>query len=385
MKVLHVITSIDKGGAENHLVSLIEAQKKNGYLVEIFFSKKGGYWRKYLTSIGVYVNQPKFTNENFFFIRLIKFCFDLLQLRKIIIQYKPDILHAHLPYMELLCFFSFILLQKKPKLIISKHVDNIFFKGSEGQTKSLIGSFFAKLIATKTFRFIAISNSVKNFLVSDLVGISKEKIKVIYYGLDKIPHSRVTSSDKKNLILFKKIKKDTIVVGCIARLVPQKSLTTLFNAIALYNKHSKKNIKLILVGKGFLKNELKRYASKKNIESDIIWVNFLDDVKCFYDSIDIFVLSSLYEGFGLVFLEAMLCKKPIVATDVSAISEVVKNNISGILVPVKNHHKMRDAYIKKKKKNMRINYGLKGYQIARTEFTVKKMYKKTHEIYKLRK
>ena len=385
MKVLHAITSIDKGGAENHVVSLVEAQKKNSYSVEIFFSKKSVYWKKYLTSISVYVNQPKFTNESFFFIRLIKFCFDLFQLRGIIIKYKPDILHAHLPYMELLCFFSLVLLKKKPKLIISKHVDNIFFKGSEGQAKSLVGSFFAKLIATKTFKFIAISNSVKNFLVSDFVGISKKKIKVIHYGLDKLPHSRVSPSDKKNLIQFKKIKKDTIVVGCIARLVPQKSLTTLFDAIALYNKHSKKNIKLILVGKGFLKKELKEYINKKNMRGDIIWINFLDDVKGFYDSIDIFALSSLYEGFGLVFLEAMLSKKPIIATNVSAISEVVKNNISGILVPVKNHYKMRDAFVKFEKKKIQIKYGLRGYKIVKTEFTVKKMYKNTHEIYKLAK
>ena len=385
MKVLHVVTSIDKGGAENHVVSLIGAQKKHNYSVVIFFSKKSLYWKKYLISIGVNVNQPIFTNERFFFIRLIKFFFDLLQLRKIIINYKPDILHAHLPYMELLCFFSIFLLKKKPKLIISKHVDNIFFKGSEGQTKSILGSFFARLIATKTFKFIAISNSVKNFLISDFVGINKDKIKVVYYGLDKLPFSRFSSSDKKNLTQFKKIKKDVIVVGCIARLVPQKSLTTLFDAIELYNRHNKKKIKLILIGKGFLNKILKEYVNKKNMKKDVIWIDFLDDVKCFYDSIDIFALCSLYEGFGLVFLEAMLRKKPIIATNVSAISEVVKNNISGILFPVKNHYKMRDAFVKFQKKDMRIKYGLRGYKIVKTEFTVKKMYKSTDEIYRLTK
>ena len=114
------------------------------------------------------------------------------------------------------------------------------------------------------------------------------------------------------------------------------------------------------------------------------WIDFLDDVKSFYDSIDIFVLCSLYEGFGLVFLEAMLRKKPIVATNVSAISEVVKNNISGILVPVKNHYKIRDALVKFKKKDTRIKYGLRGYKIVKTEFTVNKMYKNTDEIYRLK-
>ena len=385
MKVLHAITSIDKGGAENHVVSLIEEQKKNNYLVEIIFSKKSNYWKSYLTSLGVFVNQPNFTNESFFLLRLIKFCFDLIKLRRVIINFKPDVLHAHLPYMELLCFFCLFLLRKKPRLIISKHVDNIFFKGSEGQKKSLIGSFFAKLVATKTFKFIAISNSVKNFLISDFVGISKKKIKVIYYGLDKLPQSKITLSDKKNLLKFNKIKKNTIIIGCIARLVPQKSLTTLFDAIALYKKNSKKNIKLILVGKGFLKDDLKEYSNKQGIRENIIWIDFLDDVKTFYDSIDIFALSSLYEGFGLVFLEAMLCKKPIVSTHVSAISEVVINNISGILVPVKNSYKIKDAFLKLDKKRVRIIYGLNGYKRVKTKFTVKKMYTETHKVYELTK
>jgi glycosyltransferase involved in cell wall biosynthesis len=383
MKILHIITSIDKGGAENHVVSLIEAQRKKNNSIGIFYSKKGSYWKTYLKSLGVFVNQPYFINEKFFFLRLIKFFFDLIQLRRIITKYKPDILHAHLPYMELLGFFCIFLLKKKPKLIISKHVDNIFFNGSEGQKRSFLGSFFAKLIATRTSKFIAISNSVKKFLVSDFVGIDKKKVKVIYYGLDKLPYSKTTKSDKKNFLKLNKIKKDTIIVGCIARLVPQKSLTTLFEAIALYKKDNKKKIKLVLVGKGFLKDNLKEYANRQNIQKDIIWIDFLDDVKTFYNSIDIFALSSLYEGFGLVFLEAMLCKKPIVSTNVSAISEVVANDINGILVPVKNSYKMKNAFLTLSKKNTRINYGLRGYQRVKTEFTVKKMYNETNKIYKL--
>ena len=80
MKILHIITSIDKGGAENHVVSLIEAQRKKNNSIGIFYSKKGSYWKTYLKSLGVFVNQPYFINEKFFFLRLIKFFFDLIQL-----------------------------------------------------------------------------------------------------------------------------------------------------------------------------------------------------------------------------------------------------------------------------------------------------------------
>ena len=67
--------------------------------------------------------------------------------------------------MEIVSYASLYISNYQPKFIISKHVDNVFFKGSEGQKKAVLGSFIARLIANKSSNIIAISNAVKIFII----------------------------------------------------------------------------------------------------------------------------------------------------------------------------------------------------------------------------
>ena len=202
MKILHAITSLDKGGAENHLVILAKEQALNSNSVSIFISKNSFYWLDYLKKNKIKVFKPKFFNEKNFVYRIIKLLKDIYHLVNLIKLYKPQILHAHLPYMELVCYFSLLLTKDNPKFIISKHVDNVFFKGSEGQTKSKVGSFFAKIISMKANKIIAISKAVKDFLSSKFVGVKKDKIQVVYYGLDDL--KTLTKKNIKKLNFKKK-------------------------------------------------------------------------------------------------------------------------------------------------------------------------------------
>ncbi len=164
----------------------------------------------------------------------------------------------------------------------------------------------------------------------------------------------------------------------MARLVPQKSIENILRAISILKKE---NIKLIIVGNGPMKSELFMLSKKLNIENKILWINFIDDLDSFYKKIDIFVLTSKYEGLGLVFLEAMLCKKPIIASNTSAMPEIVKHNYNGFLVKPDNPVLLSKSILKLKKKNLRLKFGINGYNFLKKNFTVKKMYKKTQEIY----
>ena len=327
MKILHAITSLDKGGAENHLSILSSEQAKKKNLVKIFISKNSFYWLKYLKKYKIDVIKSKNFNEKNIVFKLHKLLSDVNSLKNIIETFKPDVLHAHLPYMELVSFFTMHLSSHKPKFIISKHVDNVFFKGSDGQKKNVIGSFFARIIAKKSFKIIAISKAVKNFLTSSHVGLNADKIKVIYYGIDNL--NLLSNNSKKFKAPYIKKKNNELILGCIARLVPQKSIDNIIRS--LYELKNK-NLKLFIVGKGPLKNDLFRLAKNLNIENQIFWIDFVDDLKTFYKSIDIFVLTSHYEGLGLVFLEEMLSKKPIVCSNLSAMPEIIKNNYNGLLV-----------------------------------------------------
>ena len=204
MKILHAITSLDKGGAENHLSILSSEQAKKKNIVKIFISKNSFYWLKYLKKKKIYVIKSKNFNERNLFYKTIKLLLDIYRLKKILEKFKPEILHAHLPYMEIVSFFSINLSSYKPKFIISKHVDNVFFKGSEGQKKNILGFFLARIIASRTLKIIAISKAVKFFLLSSHVGLESNKIKVVYYGIDNL--NLLSNRQKKFISPYKKKK-----------------------------------------------------------------------------------------------------------------------------------------------------------------------------------
>ena len=327
MKILHAITSLDKGGAENHLVILSKEQVRNKN--NIFISKNSFYWVEFLKKNKIKVFKPKFFNEKNFLLKVMKIFSDTYFLKKLIDKRKPEILHAHLPYMELISYLSLKFSKHKPRFFITKHVDNVFFKGSYGQKKSLIGSFLARLIANRSEKIIAISEAVKRFLTSKYVGIKTKKINVVYYGINNL---NIISKNESKYKL-KKINKEQLVIGCIARLVPQKSIGNILKALKILNE---KNINLVIVGKGPMKDELVSFVKKLKIQKQVIWINFIDDLRSFYNFIDVFVLTSHYEGLGLVFLEAMLSKKPVIGSNLSAMSEIIKHNYNGYLVEPNN-------------------------------------------------
>ena len=161
--------------------------------------------------------------------------------------------------------------------------------------------------------------------------------------------------------------------------MPQKSIDNIIKSVyELKNK----NVKLFIVGKGPLKNELISLTRELKIENQIFWIEFLDDLKNFYKSIDIFVLTSHYEGLGLVFLEAMLGKRPIICSNLSAMPEIVKNNYNGLLVkpnrPILLSESIKLLYNHSFRKKLSSN----GFLFVKKNFSVNKMYSETINIYK---
>ena len=139
---------------------------------------------------------------------------------------------------------------------------------------------------------------------------------------------------------------------------------------------------MIIVGKGPLKKQLQDLAIKLNVHKKIIWIDFLDRIQDFYEFIDIFVLTSRYEGLGFVFLESMLFKKPVIATNSSAMPEIIKNNFNGFLVPQNNTKILSKTIIKLKNKKKRIRLGQNGYEFVKKKMSLIKMFNKINKIYK---
>ena len=125
---------------------------------------------------------------------------------------------------------------------------------------------------------------------------------------------------------------DGIKLGCIARLSEQKGLTYLIDAISLIVDDK---LHLFIVGDGELRAELENKAKELNLEDKITFLGYRQDIVECINSFDFCVLPSVFEGFGLVAIEAFMAGKTMVATDIPGLNEVVTKE-NGVLVPAKD-------------------------------------------------
>ena len=358
MKVIHFITTIERGGAENHLQSLILAQIKSGYEITVVYIKGKPYWKKYFESIGCGVYQFK----------------SVLNLLFIVRNFKPSIVHAHLQVPEILTFLVHFFYPKF-KLIVSKHND-----AYSRFLPKILNPFIYRLIGGRAHEIICISKNVYNFCSNSLF-LNKQKLKIVYYGIDPSIYDP-KSIDALEILSLKEdfeILKNDFVFGTVARLHPQKSLDTLINSFLIFHKRFN-NSKLLIVGEGHLENKLKAQVKELGLVNNVIFTGKRDDIPQLFQLMDVFVLSSIYEGLGLVLLEAMSAKIPIIGTDAGAIPDIISK--TGIIVPAKNIDELSKAMLDIFKNESKRNEMI---QIGKTEikerFTVDRMFNQTHDIY----
>lgn len=127
-----------------------------------------------------------------------------------------------------------------------------------------------------------------------------------------------------------------MIVAC-GRLEPQKDYPTLLDAFAILRKTM--DAELSILGEGFLRDSLLAQAKRLGIDDDVVFHGFQSDPYAYFQRASLFAHAARYEGFGVVFLEAMACGCPIVATDCEGgVREVLDNGKFGVLVPVGDTH-----------------------------------------------
>lgn len=370
MNIVHLITSIEKGGAENHLSCLIRGQVKKNKVLVVYLKGKP-YWSKYYSSIGVKTLKLPFKNNNF--IDIIK---NVLYLKKIYKNYNIDIVHSHLPHMEFYGWISTLFESKKIKFFISKHVANDFFGGSKFMNKSIFAMLVCKIFSTKATKIISISNTVRNYFSTGLISIDRNKIVTVYYGIDK-EYIRTITNNKKKIF----IPKSKLILGSVGRLVKQKNFEFIIRSFKNYNENSNLNPILVIAGKGPEETKLKTLVSKLNLKNNVFFVGHVDNVANFLKQIDIFCMNSKFEGLGLVMLEAMAFGKPIIAPKISAIPEVIKDGFNGLLTKTDNVKSYVNAMKKLENFKFRKNLSQKNKLYLKNKFSFDKMINKIQKIY----
>jgi len=195
-----------------------------------------------------------------------------------------------------------------------------------------------------TKKIIATTNIIKN--TSSWLKPVKNKIEVIPNGVDlnvftpnisgQEIRQKYQIDDNESILLF------------VGRLTFYKGVEYVLQALSIIKKKIN-NVRLIIVGKGYLEKQLKALCASLGIEKSVIFAGRVSDnmLPKYYAAADVFVLpsTSIAEGFGIVLLEAMASGKPVVASNVGGIPEVIIDGSSGILVPPRETKDLAESVI----------------------------------------
>lgn len=221
-----------------------------------------------------------------------------------------------------------------------------------------------KAVRWRTDRYIVVSKHLKNKLIKS--GINKDKISVIYNGVNKIK--------------TKKIKKDgEIVIGSIGRLHEVKGYENLIRAFSMINSTG---LKLIIWGEGTERKNLEALVDSLGLKGKVELAGFTDDIGEALSRTDIYVQPSLSEGFGLSVVEAMLAGKPIVATPVGSLKEIITDDKTGIIAKSTSPKALANSLERVLADEALLkNLGENAKKEAKERFDMKKWIRETEEVY----
>lgn len=324
IKIVQIITRLIQGGAQKVCLDITQDLNKDKYEVYLVSGKalgsEGSLWGRAekINNIKIKIMANLVRN-----ISPIKDFLALINLHRFFINFRPQIVHCHTSKAGFLgCLASY--LAKVPVIIYSSHghifADKAKIPGVSGSILRIKLFYllrkFASSLATK---IIALNEADKREQV-DLKLSPKENYEVIYNGIEV--------KDKEKAL---KRQDKYPVLATIGRLTPEKGHKYLLEAVKL-SKDKYKDIKLLVIGDGPQKRALKNQVKMMGISENVIFLGIRTDLDALLSSADIFILPSLYEAFGIVLLDAMLAKKPVIASRVNGIPEVVDDGKTGILV-----------------------------------------------------
>ena len=297
----HVVTTIARGGAENQLLMLAKGQIESGYSVTVCPLKGELELESEFKKYGVEVLRT---------LHGIGFFAQIQEIRKMT-HNNYSIFHAHLPQAELLVSLSGV-----RNYVVSRHFGGQFFPGRN----SFISRWLSKLAVRNAGCVVAISESVARYLVRNHELQQTTLLKVVPYGFDQ----EVFLGTNLRLSNSGMAPNKRRLFGTIARLSEEKDLSTLIKAFHLHQLNPKFNgNELEIYGAGPMEISLRRLISELSLQESVRLMGRTQKPGQIINSFDVFVLTSKFEGFGMVLLEAMSLGKPIICSRIDTALEVL--------------------------------------------------------------
>lgn len=323
MKILHVITSLRTGGAEKLMIDLIPKLKESGHDVDLLLFDgintpfKEEAIKRNINVISLNLNKSVYSPSNLF--KLIPY------LR------RYDIIHTHNTSPQLFAAVGSVLCSVV--LCTTEHNTSNRRRGWKWY------ALLDKWMYNRYNEVICISQKVETHL-RDFIGSCKANIQTIDNGVDTslyCPNNYTKGKSAKNTHIFKLVQ--------VAGFREQKDQDTVIKALNFLPE----DVHLYLVGDGFRKDILLQLISQLNLKHRVHLMGIRSDIPEILHSMDVVVMSSHWEGFGLAAVEGMAAGKPVIATDVDGLREVVKG--AGLTFELGNSKELADLILQLKSDN----------------------------------
>ena len=294
-------------------------------------------------------------------------------LRRTIKQLKPDIVYAHSSKAG--AFARIADLGLNNKVIYNPH--GWAFNMQQSAKKKEMYKWVEKISAHFCDKIVCISDAERESALREKI-CKPSKLQVIYNGIDLEEIEKTTPMSRDQL----GIPDDAFVVGMVGRLSKQKAPDTFVKAAKLI-KEKIPNAFFLMVGDGELRDQTEELINQYDLGSSFLITGWVDNPTAYMKIMDVGMLLSRWEGFGLVLPEYMACGVPIVATNVDAIPNIVTNGVNGMLVDKDDYHKAADAVDKLfKQPDLRSSLVKTESNIVKNKFDGKRVAQNSEQLYK---
>ncbi len=351
MKIMRVLPSMDYGGIERGVYDFSKKAVLLGN--EIIIVSGPGRFIPSLLEKGIrWYNLPMDKKNPYIFLKSI------YKLGKIIKEEKPDIIHYQSRFP---CWIGYFLMKRFPDIpyVTSIHSFSPFPLYSQSEGKGDV--------------VIVVSEALKKYAIKKLK-VPEDKIRIIYNGIDI-----------EDFFFKRKIEnKNQWKIGMVGRFSVLKGHFYFIEAIENLLKDGIKNIKGLIYGSGSLrlKKKIENLIARKNLNDYVVIIEGKNS-KEIMKEIDILVVPSIKpEGFGRVIVEGMVSGIPVIATNIGATSEIIKDNITGFLVNPQNSCEISEK-VKKIISDLELYKKISenGQRYAIENFSLEKMVRETLNLY----
>ena len=364
-RVLHVITSLDRGGAENHLLALATHANRSRFQIEVAVLSGDGELVSdfHAAGIPVHLVHARWKVDPF----------ALGRLERILREGRYDVVHSHLFRADTYAALAIGRLgSNRPRLVSTRHNDDRFF------LHPLVGMLHY-LLSGRQDMIIAISDHVARFTVARGVQ-DPGRVRRVYHGL-RPPNLAEEERERTRIRGELGVRPADYLVGNVGRLAPQKGQRHLVRALPLLLERVP-SAHVAIAGGGELEGQLRTLADGLGVGERVHVLGPRRDVAAIMRAIDVFAMPSIWEGFGIVLLEAMAAARPIVASRVATIPEVVLDGETGILVPPGDPESLAEALADlAMDPEAASRMGEAGRERLRRSFSLEKMVGATESLY----